>query len=117
MKKAIDFRRLLRRMESLVTHRKLPRSGRRHKTMDLHGTFDVVGEPDLLERPDEVPAHVDLPPFQTEPSRVGEPMVISVPVLPPGRELQRAKPPQVLGRFAVIIEFAHMRDATHEALT
>ena len=84
--------------------------------MRLLWTFDSVGEPDLLERPDEVPAHVNLPPFQAESSRIGEPVVISVPVLAPGRELQRAEPPQVLGRSPFSSSFAHVRDAIDEAL-
>src|SRR3989442_7050138 len=96
--------------------KKLPRSRHRQKAVDLLGTFDSASEPDLLKSPDKVPAHIDLPPFQSESSRVGEPVMISVPVLTPGRELQRAEPPQVLGEFAVLVGFAHVHDTIDEAL-
>src|SRR6185295_11215538 len=71
---------------------------------------------DPFECPDEVPAHIYLPPFQAKSRRIRVPVVISMPVLAPGRELQRTEPPQVLGRFAVLAKFSHVGDAIDEAL-
>ena len=73
--------------------------------MRLAWTFHSVGEANLLERPDEIPTYVNLPPFQAKTSRVGETVMVAVPVLTARRKLQRAQPPQVPGELAVLARF------------
>jgi hypothetical protein len=70
-----------------------------------------------LERPDEVPADIRLPPAQAEARRAGVRMMICVPILAPGGNLERTKPPHVhAGVLDALFGMSEMREAIDEAL-
>ena len=74
-----------------------------------------MGETDGFEHPDEVPADVRLIPAQAEARGAGVGVMILVPVLAPGGQLEGAEPPNVHAGVA-FFDFVEMREAVHQAL-
>ena len=74
-----------------------------------------MSEADGFEQPDEIPADVRLIPAQSEARRARVRMVILVPVLAPGGQLERAKPPNINAGIAFGF-VPKMRKAVHQAL-
>src|SRR5262249_28339997 len=56
---------------------------------------DIACESESFESADHIPANIDLPPSAPEPCRVCIRVVILMPVLSPGSELQWSQPPDV----------------------
>src|SRR5882724_6115969 len=79
------------------------------------GALDGMGEADGFEHPDEVPADVGLIPAQAEARGAGVRVMILVPVLAPGRQLEGPEPPDVHAGVA-FFDFVEMREAVHQAL-
>jgi len=52
-----------------------------------------MGQADGLQHPDEIPADVGLIPAQAKARGTGVRVMILVPVLAPGAQLERAEPP------------------------
>src|SRR5882762_1641621 len=79
------------------------------------GTLDGMGQADGFEHPDEIPADVGLVPAQAEACGAGVGVMILVPVLAPGSQLEGAEPPDVHAGVA-FFDFIEMREAVHQAL-
>src|SRR6266404_6622246 len=79
------------------------------------GALDGMGQADGLEHPDEIPADVRLIPAQAEARGAGVRVMILVPVLAPGRQLEGPEPPDVHAGVA-LFDFVEVREAVHQAL-
>src|SRR5208282_5442074 len=77
--------------------------------------FHIAGQAHQFHQVNEVPAHIRLPPPQPQARGPGMRVVVAVPVLAPGRQLQRPQPPDVpagVSFFRVI----QVRQAVHKTL-
>src|SRR5882672_5064394 len=79
------------------------------------GALDGMSEADGFKHPDEIPADVRLIPAQAETRGAGVRVMILVPVLAPGGQLERAEPPDVHAGVA-FFDVVEMREAVHQAL-
>ena len=74
-------------------------------------------ETDALERPYEVPTDVRLPPAQAEARGAGMRMMVGVPILAPGGNLEGPEPPHVhAGVLDAFFGVSEMSEAVYEAL-
>ena len=84
---------------------------------NIFGWPDITCQPQGFEATDDIPTDVNLPPAATEARRVGVGVVIAVPVLSPGAELQRPEPPDVSARvYAFGQARRHVQQAIDEHL-
>src|SRR6266481_9181141 len=74
-----------------------------------------MGQADGFEHPDEIPADVGLIPAQAEACGAGVRVMILVPVLAPGSQLEGTEPPDVHAGVA-FFDFVEMGEAVHQAL-
>src|SRR5882762_2121300 len=74
-----------------------------------------MGQADGFKHPDEVPADVGLVPAKAEARGARVRVMILVPVLAPGRQLEGAEPPDIHAGVA-FFDFVEMREAVHQAL-
>src|SRR5438445_8463072 len=79
------------------------------------GALDGVGQADSFEHPDEVPADIGLIPAKAETRGTCVRVMILVPVLSPGRQLEWAKPPHVHAGIA-FFNMVEVRETVHQAL-
>lgn len=79
------------------------------------GTLDGVGQANGLEHPDEIPADVGLIPAEAKARGTGMRVMVFVPVLTPGGQLERAKPPDVHAGIA-FFDLLQVREAVYETL-
>src|SRR5215471_8732701 len=74
---------------------------------------DIACESESFEPADHIPANIDLPPSAPKPRRICIRVVILMPVLSPGPELQRSQPPDVA---AGINPFGQVRSQVQQAI-
>src|SRR5712692_9063181 len=74
-----------------------------------------MSQADGLQHPDDIPADVGLIPTQAKTGGTGVGVMILVPILAPGAQLERPKPPKVDAGIA-LFGFPQMREAVHKAL-
>src|SRR5882672_7663806 len=74
-----------------------------------------MGQANGFEHPDKIPADVSLIPAQAEARGAGVGVMIFVPVLAPGGQLEGAEPPDVHAGVA-LFDFVEVREAVHQAL-
>src|SRR6266850_2252453 len=79
------------------------------------GALDGMSKADGFEHPDEIPADVCLIPAQAEARGARVRVMIFVPVLAPGGQLEGAEPPNVHAGVA-LFDFVEVREAVHQAL-
>jgi hypothetical protein len=79
------------------------------------GTLDGVRETDRFQHPDEIPADVGLIPAQAEARGARVRVMVPVPVLAPGRQLEGAQPPDVHAGVA-LFDLVEMREAVYQTL-
>ena len=79
------------------------------------GPFYIAGEADRLEGINQVPPDVWLPPAHPKARRARISVVVFVPVFAPGRQLQRAKPPDVFAGIS-FLRVIKVRQAIDETL-
>src|ERR1700722_5880177 len=72
---------------------------------------------DALKRPNEIPADICLPPAQAEARGARVRMMVGVPILSPGGDLERTQPPHVhAGILDALFGMSEMRQAIDKAL-
>src|SRR5690348_5210931 len=77
--------------------------------------LDGVGQANGFQHPDEIPADVGLIPAKAEASGTCVRVMILVPVLAPGRQLEWSEPPDVHAGIA-FFDMVEVREAVHQAL-
>src|SRR6266404_2549802 len=77
--------------------------------------LDGMGQANGFEHPDEIPADIGLIPAEAKARGTGVRVMVLVPVLAPGGQLERAKPPDVHAGIA-FFDFLEMRQAIYQAL-
>src|SRR5215469_18516352 len=63
---------------------------------------DIACQSESGEPADHIPANIDLPPSTPKPRCVRIRVVILMPVLAPGTELQRSKPPDIAAGISAL---------------
>src|SRR6266850_1156538 len=74
-----------------------------------------MGQADGFEHPDEIPANVGLVPAKAKARGTSVRVMVLVPVLAPGGQLERAEPPDVHAGIA-FFDMVEMREAVYQAL-
>src|SRR6267154_5943907 len=74
-----------------------------------------MGQADGFKHPDEIPADVGLVPAKAKARGTSVRVMVLVPVLAPGGQLERAEPPDVHAGIA-FFDMVEMREAVHQAL-
>jgi len=85
------------------------------KSLRSAGALDGVGQANGFQHPDEIPADVGLIPAKAEARGTGVRVMILMPVLAPGSQLERPEPPNIHAGIA-FFDVVEVREAVHQAL-